>query len=178
MDLRVSSNLASFGGAVQVNLRVSPSSSLFQQRLLMRFRVSPNPASQRPCPRWSFELPRSSHPSERPAPKPRGPSSSSRPSRCGCGLPRTLHLRVLPATEFRVSSSLESISASGGEDQVAPLLTRSVAPPDASARLPRLPHLPALPAMDLRVASNFASFSASGCSSLGLPPQLGSSRCT
>lgn len=38
-------------------------------------------------------------------------------------MPRTLHLRVLPATEFRVASSLASFGASVGEAQVAPHFT-------------------------------------------------------
>lgn len=84
-------------------------------------------------------------------------------------MPRTLHPQALPATNLRVASNLASFSAFGGEVQVAPFLTHSFAPADASPGLPRLLHLPALPAMDLRVAPNFASFSTSGALVWGCP---------
>lgn len=77
-------------------------------------------------------------------------------------MPRSLHPQALPATEFRVASSPASFGASGGEAQVAPHFTLSVAPAEASPGSPRLPRLPALPAIDLRVAPNLVSFSTSG----------------
>jgi hypothetical protein len=84
-------------------------------------------------------------------------------------LPRILHPQALPATDLRVASRLASFSTSGGEAQVAPHFTPSVAPADASSGLPRSPHLPALPAMDLRVAPNLPSFSTSGAVAWGFP---------
>jgi len=84
-------------------------------------------------------------------------------------LPRSLHPQALPATDLRVSSRLASFSTSGGEAQVTPHFTPSVAPADASSGSPRFQHLPALPAMDLRVAPNLSSFSTLGAVAWGFP---------
>ncbi len=86
-------------------------------------------------------------------------------SRCGCRLPRTPHLRVLPAFDLQVALNLESFqrfqrfSSSGfPHNSISPVTLA-----DASRVAPLL-HLPALPATDHRVAPNLESFSASGVS--------------
>jgi len=50
-------------------------------------------------------------------------------------LPRILHPQALPATDLRVASRLASFSTSGGEAQVAPHFTLSVAPASALLRV-------------------------------------------
>jgi len=91
-------------------------------------------------PRWSFELPRLSHPSnaigaELGSP-PLRPSDNA--SRRSCELPRTPHLRVLPAMEFRVAPNPASYerprrfpSSGFPRNSISP-----VAPLDASLESP------------------------------------------
>lgn len=86
-------------------------------------------------------------------------------SQCGCRLPRTPHLRALPAIDLQVSLNLESFprfqrfsSSEFPRNSISP-----VALPDASQVSPFL-HLPALPATDHRVSSTSRSFSVSGAS--------------
>lgn len=118
--------------------------------LSLRFRVSPTSSTQELCPRWSFELPRFSHPSARPVLKPWVAPwlcYPGRASRCGCELPRTLHLQALPAMDPRVASHLSSFSAAGIESTGCPdVFALPVAPADVSSGFPRQLHLPALPA--------------------------------
>jgi hypothetical protein len=85
-------------------------------------------------------LPRFSHPSARPAlepwvaPQPRSPG---RASRCGCELPRTLHLQALPAMDLRVASNFASFGAPSGEAPGFP--SASVHPSRLSIRPPGCP---------------------------------------
>ncbi len=68
-------------------------------------------------------MPRTSHPSARPALEPWvAPQSRSpgRASRCGCELPRTLHLQALPAMDLRVTPNFASFSATGIESPGRP----------------------------------------------------------
>jgi hypothetical protein len=123
-------------------------------------------------PRWSFELPRFPHPSERLALKPRGPALPVAPLDEVASCPAPCILRLCRRPSFRLPRLSCPLTLPRVELQVAPLFTLSVLSPDASPRFPRLSHLPALPATDLRVASNFASFSTSGALAWGFPRSL------
>jgi hypothetical protein len=118
-------------------------------------------------------LPLFSHPSALPAldrrVTPQSRSSCS-VSRCGCRLPHTPHLRVLPAFDLQVAPNLETnrrfqrFSSYGFPHNSISL----IAPLNASRVSPFL-HLPALPATDCRVAPTLVSFSASSASASGFP---------
>jgi hypothetical protein len=95
--------------------------------------------------------------------------SPGRASRCGCELPRTLHLQALPAMDLRVASNLASFSATGIESPGRPAsslfqlrlpMCLPGCPSDCIFRLcrrwifelPRISHPSALPALELWVA--------------------------
>jgi len=85
--------------------------------LALSLRVAPDSASLRPCPQWSFELPRISHSSARPPHELRVARHSAVQPRLPMWLrvnPR-LHLRALPAMDLRVASNFASFSTSGAQ---------------------------------------------------------------
>jgi hypothetical protein len=158
MDLRVASNLASFGAPGDETPGI-PAASLIPQRLPMSPRGRPGSCIFRPCRRWSLESPRISHPSAHPA----------RQRWVTPQLAFQLRLlvihRVAPASSpsgFAGEWSLESprISHSsalpGLELWVTPQLCSSGSASQCGCELPRTLHLPALPWLEFSGLPEFS----------------------
>jgi len=84
------------------------------------------------CPRWSLELPRFPHPSERLALKPRGSALPVAPLDEVASYPASCILRLCRRPSYELPRLWRPSALPWVELQVAPLFTPSVTPPDAS----------------------------------------------
>jgi hypothetical protein len=139
MELRVAPALASFGGVLERTCGL-PRKLALSMPSLDEAPGCPGSCTFRLYRRWSFELPRLSHPSALPggvnlrvAPQ---PYSASLASRWGLRVAPHPHLPALP------------------RDRVCglPRILSPLAPADAITRLPRFSPPPAVPLLRLRVA--------------------------